>query len=663
MDKHRELDRYISLKLAALGQPVPHSTSDPIFLRIAGPLLRNFHQKDQLLAHRLPPVDARVQGYLDSCLADVCPGGVPRLPSRTLAIDFPGLARELSFPPGGERFSSPFVESYRVYQGVLHNPRHDRRTTLGVFHIAEGGLPIPADKIAAPKRVFARLLEAALRPPDDVLVLPYTTGETEPVRLFVSLLLRPLVRPATANAPEKTMEIRFFAPGSLVSNLDFVESIFGNAGDPYLPENDAALDVVHWTGHTGCVILAPHLAQLRKRDLGLPHVDDATERQKRDGMCWSDENELYNNGGAFKITCRDASGVMVTIIADNYFGYCKKEVKTQIGFAANLYGSAEEEHAGGAMAFATYVLGEEYVGERAFHIKPSTFADTLRLLGGEAELRPEGYAVDCHIPTILYVPEHAEFNVRAGWIRWSCEGETRQIPLRSGETYMLPSGYRVRLEKQLAGTAWRLVGTRPAGTFCHKPCTVSGGGKSEISKSISDVLLKGPIFVRDFHQDMDQVAAVLARDFSAIYRRRPPDARTRRPILSLERSLGSVIQLLTPSNEYTDEHNRWLRDLPQTIRQLVCTVKRYYRPAWGEEWRSHFSVDRINGYLGHELKFEGQRLVSNYLRVGYDADGSWRIYKLRPDFHPADKVQFEDDITASVVVPRESLLHLDPAYS
>ena len=34
------------------------------------------------------------------------------------------------------------------------------------------------------------------------------------------------------HAPEKTMEVRFFAPGSLVSNLDFVESIFGNGGDP-----------------------------------------------------------------------------------------------------------------------------------------------------------------------------------------------------------------------------------------------------------------------------------------------------------------------------------------------------------------------------------------------------------------------------------------------
>jgi hypothetical protein len=52
---------------------------------------------------------------------------------------------------------------------------------------------------------------------------------------------------------------------------------------------------------------------------------------------------------------------MVTIIADNYYGYCKKEVKTQISFAANLYGLCEEEHAGGAIAFATYVLGQEFL--------------------------------------------------------------------------------------------------------------------------------------------------------------------------------------------------------------------------------------------------------------------------------------------------------------
>ena len=135
-----------------------------------------------------------------------------------------------------------------------------------------------------------------------------------------------------------------------------------------------------------------------------------------------------------------------------------------------------------------------------------------------------------------------------------------------------------------------------------------------------------------------------------------------RPILSLERTLGSVIQLLTPSAGYTDEHNEWLRQLRQTVRQIVFTVKRYYRPEWGENWREHFTVDRINGFLGHELKFDNQPLVSNYLRVGYDPDGSWRIYKLRPDFYPAEKIQVEDDITASVVLPRSALNDLDPEY-
>jgi len=159
--------------------------------------------------------------------------------------------------------------------------------------------------------------------------------------------------------------------------------------------------------------------------------------------------------------------------------------------------------------------------------------------------------------------------------------------------------------------------------------------------------LHGPVFVRDYHRDMEQVAEILKMDCATIFKDQSADPRKRRPILSPERSLGSVIQLLTPSPAYTAEYNDWLRQLPQTTRQLVFTVKRYYRPEWGDNWREHFTVDRINGYLAHELKFDNQKLVSNYLRVGYDPDGSWRISKLRPDFYPADKVQFEDDITAA----------------
>src|SRR4029077_632597 len=172
----------------------------------------------------------------------------------------------------------------------------------------EGGFPVPADKQAVPARTFAALLKAALLPPSGALTLPFTADQGDHAQLFVSLLIRPLVCPATGTDPAKTMEIRFFAPGSLVSNLDFVESIFGNGGDPFLPDNDAGLDVEHWTGHTGCVILAPHLTTLTKKSLGLPSWNDATERQRRDGMAWKKEDELYNDGRAFKITCRDATG-------------------------------------------------------------------------------------------------------------------------------------------------------------------------------------------------------------------------------------------------------------------------------------------------------------------------------------------------------------------
>lgn len=662
-DATPDLSGYVNLKLAALGQPISRSTADPRFLEIAGPLLRNHHQKDLMLGDRLCPADARIQAFLDCYLRDVCSTGAPRLPSQTFVLDRSGLARALSFPPGAHSFASPYLQSYRVAQGVLHNPKTDRRTTQGVFHVTEGGLPIPADKVAAPKRVFAALLREALRPPKDVLTLPFTADQDDQVHLFASLLLRPVICPATGSDPRKTMEIRCFAPGSLISNLDFLESIFGNGGDPSLPENDAALDVMHWSGHTGCIILAPHLLRLKKKDLGLPHESEATDRQRRDEMCWRNEHELYNAGRAFKITCRDQQGVIVTILADNYYGYCKKEVKTQISFAANLFGLCEEEHAGGALAYPTYILGQDFYADRTVSLKKTGYKDGLKILGEMAEAKPEGYAVDRRYGDIFYVPENAAFHVAAGVVEWSGVGETHSLKLRSGAAYFLPSGFRVRMEKQASGSAWRLVGTRPRGTFCHKPCTVSGGGKSEISKSIAQALLTGPVFVRDYHKDMGQVAEIFAKDYSSIYKNRSADARARRPILSVERTLGSVIQLLTASPEYEDEHNEWVRSLPQTTRQLVFTIKRYYDPEWGDRWREHFTVDRINGFLGHELKFDNQKLASNYLRVGFDREGSWRIFKLRPDFYPADKLQAEDDISASVVVPRESLNDLDPAYA
>src|SRR5580658_4681046 len=194
-----ELIRYINLKLAALGQPTSQSTADPEFLEIAGPLLRNYYQKNQLLRGRLCPADARIQAFLDDYLSGVPAEGVPRLPSHTLVLDRPGLARVMSLPPRGDMLTSPYVRSYRIKQGILHNPKSDRRTTKGIFHIAEGGLPVPEDKIGVPKATFGALLSHALCPPAEVLELPFTANQEDKVRLFTTLLLRPLVCPATGS--------------------------------------------------------------------------------------------------------------------------------------------------------------------------------------------------------------------------------------------------------------------------------------------------------------------------------------------------------------------------------------------------------------------------------------------------------------------------------
>ncbi len=642
---------YLNLKLREIGQPGVALPEGDMLAGFVDHLLTLSREKDRALAQHLCPVDQRIQNFLYYQLEGT--GDVPRLPATTLVLDQPGLARALSLPPSQDEHRSSILTSQRVKQGVLHNPRSDRRTTQGIFHVADGGLPIPDDKKAVPAATFAKLLARALQPPAELLRLPFTAAEPKPAECFVSLHLRPVVVPVVHGyTPRRAMETRLFVPGSLVANLDFVESIFGNAGDPRLPENDAALDPEHWTGHTGCIILAPHLNGLTKRELGLPPWDAATARQRRDGMCWKDASETYNGGTPFKLTSRDASGVVVTLISDNYFGYCKKEVKTQISFAANLLGRAEEEHAGGAIVFPSYDLGEDFSLNRNLPDVQHTFAEALALLGERAELQPGGWARDRVYPGVYYVPPDARFDLRTQRIEWkNADGAAHTLKLLPGLTYVLPSGYKVEMVKPEESNRWRLRGTTAEGLLCHKPCTVSGGGKSEISKPISDAMFTGPVFVNDLARDLDAVEAILARDYHDRFKNLAAAKSHARPILSPERSLGSVVKLLSPSTDYKDEYNAWLATIPRSVRDLVLLLKRLYKPEWGEDWRKEFTVDTINARPGNELKYHNERLATHYLRVGYTREGGWRTFTVRSDFFPAEKIQAEDDITASIVAP------------
>jgi hypothetical protein len=651
----QQLHLYINLKLASCGQPTCLDPASAEVMDIAQDLLASYQEKCRSLAGAaLYPVDQRIQGFLATYLADLELDSIPRLPTMTFELDRHGVARELSLPIGKDEFISDIVSSYRVKQGILHNPASDRRTTQGSFHIAEGGLPVPGDKKQVPKLTFALLLEQALQPPADLLILPFTQHQAQVARMFTSLLIRPVVCPEVPGVEaEKTMEIRFFAPGNLVSNLDFIESIFTNAGNPALPEGDAALDVEHWSGHTGCVILAPHLTKLTKKRVGLPRWEEATERQQQEGMCWKSADELYNDGQAFKITARDRRGVIVTLLADNYYGYCKKEVKTQISYAANLLGAAEEEHAGGALAFQRFNHGDEF-GIGSLTREPGyDFADMVARYADMLDVKAEGYAIDKYFPQLIYVPQDLRMQVIGQSISWQTKAGMQSIRLEPGKIYIQPNGYKIELCKHPGAPSWRLIGTPAEGTFCHKPATVSGGGKSEISKSIEDAVIYAPIFIDNLQNDLDKVQAVFDRDYSDRFLNASDidDRRPSRSVLSVERSLGSVIKLLTPSPMHTEEYNNWLKGIPPSILALVFLIKRFYRPEWGANWRDYLSVDVIDGAPGHELKLKQRKIVATYLRIGFDQEGGWRTFKVRQDYIAAEKIQLEDDISASVVVP------------
>ena len=245
MDKRKDLINYLNLKLAMLGQ------SSEQELGMAGTIINEQIVQNRLNEKSYAPVDKRIQSFINEQLKDYKSDFKLDLPIETLILDQAGMARELSLPVDKNEYHTDIIESYRLQHGVLHNPKHDRRTTKGVFHVVEDGLAIPDDKKAVPKYVFAQFVEKAFNNvPSELKQLPFTATQEEKPELFVSLLLKPLVSPKVEGyISEKRMEVRFIVPANLVANLDFVENIFGNGGNPFFPENDSALNPDAWTGH------------------------------------------------------------------------------------------------------------------------------------------------------------------------------------------------------------------------------------------------------------------------------------------------------------------------------------------------------------------------------------------------------------------------------
>ena len=125
------------------------------------------------------------------------------------------------------------------------------------------------------------------------------------------------------------------------------------------------------------------------------------------------------------------------------------------------------------------------------------FTNVLHQYAPLFDVQPEGYAIDRRFRDIYYVPEDVRIELHGQTVSWTNSAGPQQIQLQPGITYVLPSGYKVEMVKPSEGMRWRLIGTTAEGTFCHKPCTVSGGGKSEISKPISDAMFTASLIVQN----------------------------------------------------------------------------------------------------------------------------------------------------------------------
>ena len=101
----------------------------------------------------------------------------------------------------------------------------------------------------------------------------------------------------------------------------------------------------------------------------------------------------------------------------------------------------------------------------------------------------------------------------------STTAQPQQLTLRAGRDLRAALGLPRAAGKAAGGYGLAAGGlARRAARSATSPARFPAAASREISKSIANVLLKGPVFVQDYHHDMDEVAEILKRDFSAIYK-------------------------------------------------------------------------------------------------------------------------------------------------
>jgi hypothetical protein len=173
----------------------------------------------------------------------------------------------------------------------------------------------------------------------------------------------------------------------------------------------------------------------------------------------------------------------------------------------------------------------------------------------------------------------------------------------------------------------------------------------------------GSFFINDLDEAYRMADEIINRDYSNRWKNIRPDASPSRPFLSPQRTLGSAVKLLTPSDQYSEKYNAYLKSIPHQIRGLVLFIKRLFRnDLQTGNWKDDFTVEIVNGRNGNALRYKHESVIAGYVRIGFNSEGRWFLHKLRSDFIPSHKIQMEDDITASITIPSSRLKNLNPEF-
>lgn len=175
----------------------------------------------------------------------------------------------------------------------------------------------------------------------------------------------------------------------------------------------------------------------------------------------------------------------------------------------------------GTIAYPQKNLGVHYNAIEDTGLEGYTFDEVAKNFGELMHLKEDHYGIDKTYDNVIYLPENIKINIIKAEIKWLYQDKIRTLKLLPDHYYVLPNGERVHIERHPEALIWKLIGTDARGTFCHKPCTVSGGGKSEISKSVENSIIYGTYHVNDLEKDLDYVERILNYDFRQRWRSAP----------------------------------------------------------------------------------------------------------------------------------------------